>query len=181
MGGGVFLGTTCMHLHISPCKHSGRRPTHLRALLRAPGRRDSRSRACSAPAGRPELSSPGAAYKGSLLWPRARKASVARFFPHPHEILGLISPCRRPWFSERVGQRPTTRAKVSFNALGEWAKGELGHSLDDGLQAACWAQSASFRALLLEREGARRRQNAAEARSCSWHPRLSQAVVLKEQ
>lgn len=34
-GGSVFLGTTCMHLHVSP-QGLGRRPTHLRALLRLP-------------------------------------------------------------------------------------------------------------------------------------------------
>nr|XP_055170484.1 uncharacterized protein LOC129502746 [Nyctereutes procyonoides] len=187
--GVFFLGS-----HACACtparKRSGPRPTHLRALLPAPGSR------LPAPGSRPAgLSQPrrlrpgwppgallsGVAYKGRLLWPRARKASVARFFPHPHEILGLTPPCRRPWASGRVGQRPTTRAEVPLNAPGEWARGELDRYLNEDLRAACWAQSASSRALLLAREGARRRQNAAEARSCSWHPRLSQAVVLKEQ
>lgn len=124
-GGGVFLGATWMHLHLSP---QALGPATDPPQRSAPGSRlPARSRACSARAGRPERCSPGVAYKGSLLWPRARKASVAQFFPHPHEILGLVPRCRRPWFSERVGQSPRTRAKVSLNALGEWAKGELGH------------------------------------------------------
>ncbi|XP_072618824.1 uncharacterized protein [Vulpes vulpes] len=181
-GGVFFLGP-----HACACtrarERSGPRPTHLRALLPAPGSRPaglsqpSRLR----PGWPPGALLSGVAYKGRLLWPRARKASVARFFPHPHEILGLTPPCRRPWASGRVGQRPTTRAEVPLNAPGEWARGELDRYLNEDLRAACWAQSASSRALLLAREGARRRQNAAEARSCSWHPRLSQAVVLKEQ
>lgn len=165
---GVFflgpLSCTCVEAR----NLSGRRQTCLRALLPAPGRPDSRSRACSAPAGRPERCSPGVTYKGGLLWPRARKASVARFFPHPTpptKSWGSSRLVGDSWFSWLVGQRPTTGAKVSLNALGEWVKGDLGHYLNDGLKAACWAQSTSFRALLLEREGARRRQTPPRPRA----------------
>ncbi|XP_038542728.1 uncharacterized protein LOC100683344 isoform X1 [Canis lupus familiaris] len=124
-GGGVFLGTTCMRLHTGP--------QALGAATDPPPRTAPGSR-LPAPGSRPAgLSQPsrlrpgwppgallsGVAYKGRLPWPRARKASVARFFPHPHEILGLTPPCRRPWASGRVGQRPTTRAEVPLNAPGE--------------------------------------------------------------
>ncbi|XP_077712581.1 uncharacterized protein LOC144288695 [Canis aureus] len=181
--GVFFLGP-----HACACtrarKRSGPRPTHLRALLPAPGSRPaglsqpSRLR----PGWPPGALLSGVAYKGRLPWPRARKASVARFFPHPHEILGLTPPCRRPWASGRVGQRPTTRAEVPLNAPGERVGERRARSLfKRGPASGLLGSKRLFQGSALAREGARRRQNAAEARSCSWHPRLSQAVVLKEQ
>ena len=177
MGGGVFLGTVFMHLHRGP--QSLRQATDLPPRA-APGSRK---------AGFPQQSllrpgwPPRALLSRCYLQRRSPLASSPQGFrssvlpPPPTKSWGSSRLVGDSWFSWLVGQRPTTGAKVSLNALGEWVKGDLGHYLNDGLQAACWAQSTSFRALLLEREGARRRQTPPRPRAAHGIREIGRAHV----